>query len=660
MLMKQFLLSVFGVVFFSIVISAQITTPIIKAAFGVDADLRANYFNGFVQSGNDDWFNNGTAGTGNFVIDTTGAASIVAGYLSDASPWPKRMAPLYRSMSRPQFTIVNNRLWLDAIFVRDYHGNDSSVFTSGSDKNGMSPANWTGGVQGIPDKNDILDVFMHVRRAGPTTTDSLWMFGGISLDNTTGNRYFDFEMYQTDIYYDRATAKFYGYGPDAGHTSWQLDAAGNILKPGDIIFTGQYQSSTLTNIEARIWVHQSALSITPANFNWSGQFDGATAGAVYGYASILPKTAGAFYTGLGSGNNTWAGPFQLVLQDNSLAVNYARDQFMEFSVNLSKLGLDPVSLLGGDVCGSPFNRLVVKTRASSSFTAELKDFVAPIDLFLAPRVNMAAELPVFCGMEDTIVSDIYVSNPHATSVYTWSTIGGNIIYTHPSGTWIQVNQPGTYIVTQRLLANCAPYATDTITILRDTACQVLPARFRSFAGVYNPVDRRTELRWSVENNDLIEAFIVQSSIDGAGFTDYGTVSSTNDPNIASYNFNYNTPLNVSSYIEFRIKMMKHDGSFIYSRIIKINIKSLIKTGITIAPNPVRGRFQMTVNSSIDTDAKIAVFDMNGRVVMMMNERLRKGANVFSVEANEKWQPGAYNALLRINQETFTTRFIVLE
>jgi hypothetical protein len=114
----------------------------------------------------------------------------------------------------------------------------------------------------------------------------------------------------------------------------------------------------LTNIEARIWIDKSSLSLTPVQFNWSGQFDGASSGATYGYASILPKTAGAFYTGLGSGNNTWAGSFQLVLQDNSMAVNYAKDQFMEFSVNLSKLGLDPVTLLGGDVCGSPFNRLV--------------------------------------------------------------------------------------------------------------------------------------------------------------------------------------------------------------------------------------------------------------------------------------------------------------
>src|SRR5678810_1461385 len=108
MLMKQLLLSLMGVVFFSVIVSAQITTPIIKAAFGVDGDLRTNYFNGFVQSGNDDWFNNGTAGTGQFVIDTNGAAAIKAAYLVDPSPYNFRKSSFYRTMSRPSFSIVNN------------------------------------------------------------------------------------------------------------------------------------------------------------------------------------------------------------------------------------------------------------------------------------------------------------------------------------------------------------------------------------------------------------------------------------------------------------------------------------------------------------------------------------------------------------------------
>ena len=303
--MKTYLLICVFVVSFSLGASAQITSPVIRARFGVDGDLRDNFFNGLLQAGNDDWFKlPGTVGTGDFIIDTTGAAAIVAKY---ATVPASRRQPFFRTMRHPQFSIVNSRLLMDAVMVRDYHGDDSTVFASGSNKNGDNPAVWSCPVsQGIPDKNDILDMFVHVRRAGPTTTDSLWMFGGLSLDNTTGNRYFDFEMYQTDIYYNRPTQQFFGYGPDAGHTSWEFDAAGNVSKPGDIIFSAEYQSSSLTFLEARIWVNKSALLMTPAEFSWSGKFDGASAGATYGYASILPKdVTGTYYTGLQCGNATW-------------------------------------------------------------------------------------------------------------------------------------------------------------------------------------------------------------------------------------------------------------------------------------------------------------------------------------------------------------------
>lgn len=60
-------------------IHAQITTPSIKASFGVEADLRSNFFNGLPQVGNDDWFSRVTGdpvsiGIGIGLIDTIGAA----------------------------------------------------------------------------------------------------------------------------------------------------------------------------------------------------------------------------------------------------------------------------------------------------------------------------------------------------------------------------------------------------------------------------------------------------------------------------------------------------------------------------------------------------------------------------------------------------------
>jgi hypothetical protein len=42
-------------------------------------------------------------------------------------------------------------------------------------------------------------------------------------------------MYQT-IFITTAFCKIYGYGPDAGHTSWKFGAAGNIITP-EILFS---------------------------------------------------------------------------------------------------------------------------------------------------------------------------------------------------------------------------------------------------------------------------------------------------------------------------------------------------------------------------------------------------------------------------------------
>src|SRR5688572_1750899 len=86
----------------------QITTPLINAKFGVDGDLRANYYKGAIVSGNDDWFSNGTGTGGTFVIDTTGAKAIMDAYKADASPWPVRMSSFYRTMNllHPPFSIV--------------------------------------------------------------------------------------------------------------------------------------------------------------------------------------------------------------------------------------------------------------------------------------------------------------------------------------------------------------------------------------------------------------------------------------------------------------------------------------------------------------------------------------------------------------------------
>lgn len=648
--MKKLLHSVV-LLFIVIVTKAQVTTPALNANFGVDADLRSNYYDGFLTAGNDDWFGNGDPGPGTFIIDTTGAAFIRNRYISMPA---SRMTPFFRGMRYPQFSVVNGMMLIDGIFIRDHHGDDSTVFASGSNKNGMSPADWSCPVsQGIPDKNDILDMFMHVRRAGPNGTDPLWMFGGLSLDNTTGNRYFDFEMYQTDIVYNRPTLSFTGYGPDFGHTTWEFDASGNVTKAGDIIFTAEYSSSSLSNIEARIWINKNSMLMTPVAFNWGGVFDGANAGATYGYATILPKTAGDFYTGLQCSNNTWGGPFNIVLQDNSIATNYSARQFMEFSVNLSKLGLDPLVNMG-DPCKMPFRRILVKSRASTSFTAELKDFVGPFSFFRAPVLDAAADVPYFCGAPET--RTISVTNPLATSLYTWSTTDGSIVGSNV-GPEIQVNQPGTYIVSQELMDSCgSTYARDTLSVLLNPNCVILNTRLISFTGIAR--GSQIELAWEVTNNNDVLYFQLERSQDNNNYEPIHKQYATAKEMDASYRY-FDENIR-SSTIFYRLKIVERNGNTKYSKVIVVSLGSQSNAGFKILPNPARVNYNLLVTASRQQHAIVLISDAQGRVIEKTAIQVAKGLSMVNLTNPASRQPGLYLIQLLMGDEVFTDKMIYLK
>ncbi|MEO8568514.1 MAG: T9SS type A sorting domain-containing protein [Ginsengibacter sp.] len=633
-------------------INAQTIGSALKAGFGVDGDLRANYYNNFVQSGNDDWFNNATPGVGASVIDTTGAAAIVARYAIDPA---FRKLPFYRGMKYPAYSVVNNKLLIDAIYIRDYHGEDSTIFASGASKNGESPATWTCPVaQSVPDKNEILDMMVHVRRAGSGSTDSLWMFGGLSIENTTGDRYFDFEMYQTDIYYDRPSQRFYGYGPDAGHTRWQFNASGDITVPGDIIFSADFGTSNLTSIEARIWVDKASLLITPLDFNWTGSFDGASNGSQYGYASISPKTSGNFYTGTVSINNTWAGPFSLVRGDNSVVTTYTANQFMEFSVNLTKLGLDPVTLLGGNACGMPFRRILVKSRASTSFTSALKDFVGPFDFFLAPRAKVQADQSVLCGL--IAVSHIEVKNPVSTSVYTWSTTNGHIVGSS-TGSSINVDSAGTYIVTQQLQSGCSVYATDTIVIFYNSSCFVLANNIIGFKAKLS--NKQAQLNWTVSQNSQIAYFEIEKSIDGVHFILAAKVLASSVITPANkYSLADQLVETSSSHVYYRLKIINTEGNISYSKTLSFSFGEFSKSGISIVPNPVRDKMQLNITSLTDNKMQLFIYDIEGRLIKTLRTNISKGNSSLGISDFKEWPAGVYSLKVLLGDNLFTEKLVI--
>lgn len=589
--------------------NGQITSPIIRAGFGVDAELNRNYFLSPL-SGNDDWFaapgDNDNAG--DFVIDTIGAAAVYAGYTSNPN---SRFASFVRGMRYPILSPVNGRIYYDAVFIRDNHGTDSTSFTGGS-KNGQSPADWSTTISPVLSKNDIVDGYLHVRRDGLTPADSLWFFGAVALMGTTGDRYFDFELYQTDITYNRSTGEFENYGPDAGHTSWQFAADGSTTRVGDIIFTAEYGNTGLTFIEARIWINKASLSITPQAFSWTGSFDGASAGATYGYASIVPKTGGTFYQGLQNSAITATGPFGTIKSGSVPSLQYDPIQFMEFSVNLTKLGLDPMSFTTGSLCNLAFGKVLIKTRTSTSFTASITDFASPFSFRALPQVDIVGDIPLFCAEQD--IANIWVLNPLSTSTYSFHTTDGHIVST--GATSIVVDSPGTYIVIQHLLDGCAEGGCDSVRIIRqpDNSCVPLAVAGARLTAIR--AEGKTKLQWELNEPGTAYSFIIERAEGNQAYQPLDKLSIHSfPPGTTLFKYTDDSPIS-SQYVFYRLCVVRENASVFYSREIKL-VCGENKPGIRVWPNPAKPGENVYIQTGkkILSAAQYTLSDLKGSLLV---------------------------------------------
>src|SRR5258708_3851801 len=213
---------------------------------------------------------------------------------------------------------------------------------------------------------------------------------------------------------------------------------------------------------------------TPAYFSFNANFDGATASPACGYASIVSKT-GATAFGAGISNysvtpaqdTTYSAPWGT----NSTAGwsnQYQSQQFIEIGLNLTRIGVDPAlyTALGNSACQSLFSNIFFKSRASNSFTANLKDFVTPLIFLRSPVMDYALQ-PDTLRCNRT-VGTIQITNNTTAGYYTWQTLSGNISGASTDSSQININKPGTYIVSASPAQGCPATRKDTVVIPIDT------------------------------------------------------------------------------------------------------------------------------------------------------------------------------------------------
>ncbi|MCH8992649.1 MAG: hypothetical protein IIA44_13010, partial [Acidobacteria bacterium] len=231
-------------------------------------------------------------------------------------------------------------------------GGDSTQFKGHSNKNsdligaGESPWNWAS-QGGGPQKNDLTNIYVHRRVDGGEE----WLFVGAETRSTNGDSHIDFEVNQAGVVLQGGNV---AVGCVHGQVCCDLSPAEN----GNIIGNGAFGGRTVDDIIMSIDFVQGGVQPELTVRKWDGAqyivVPGVAGVTVFSQTNTSDIDSGTNWDGFKSNGATNLGTVKAL-------------QFVEGAINLTALGI------AFDPCSTDAT-LMVKTRSSHSFTAELKDF----------------------------------------------------------------------------------------------------------------------------------------------------------------------------------------------------------------------------------------------------------------------------------------------
>ena len=444
----------------------------VQAGFGIDADIYDEMLsfntNGLTATGTDDWVDtppdmNPSTGAG---VITNPTGSVLADLLAGANvPVELRMsAPIYSYPEGP-----GAELWIDAVYYRDQRTNgsnlDMSVFEQDINKNFNDPTTWNFTTGSVPQKNDIIDVFAHLRR--DAISDDEFAIVGASTRSNNGDSYIDFEYYRSDVALNAEGDALVSEGPDCGHTAYEFDleAEGAVLTHGDIIMSVDFtQGGKKASIALYVWVSamdfpneaafasfNAEMDARPFDFgDGSGNYEYHSDNVCgFGYARISLRADEDEQSVFAQVNSepVAAPGWKTIDSGGNVTDFYDQNTFFEIAINATLFGFDTRSTLGE--CQSPLGSLLVKTRSSDSFTASLKDFAGPFDLGRTPEVTVTVENGEYECFETSTDLTAVTTPVGATFEFQWFELIEGVYQEIPEATdnTLEDVSEGTYKVT---------------------------------------------------------------------------------------------------------------------------------------------------------------------------------------------------------------------
>jgi len=130
-------------------------------------------------------------------------------------------------------------------------------------------------------------------------------------------------------------------------------------------------------------------------------------------------------------------------------------------------------------------------------------------------------------------------------------------------------------------SDAGSYAADRFMIIFKRLIPITaPVTFVSLTANQN--DKNVLVRWNVKDENTMQHYEVEKSVDGINFVKKETVNAQNS-GLANYQWIDKDALPGDNY--YRIRSVDKNGKVVYSTMVKVSISNL-KTGISIYPNPI--------------------------------------------------------------------------
>jgi Secretion system C-terminal sorting domain len=185
-------------------------------------------------------------------------------------------------------------------------------------------------------------------------------------------------------------------------------------------------------------------------------------------------------------------------------------------------------------------------------------------------------------------------------------------------------------------------------------CGLLPVNLLSFNAARNNND--VTLSWEVSNEMNMQGYQIEKASNDGNFKSISFIAATNSMKNQTYTNTDRNAFATASTVQYRLKQLDADGSIKYSRTISLNHNAALTD--LVFQNPFTGALQLKLNLSAAQKAGVQLYDMQGRVIAVLQpQNYAAGVNTIIFANTAGIKPGTYILKLNAGNEQMVYKVI---